>query len=72
MNYLTELIKDVTLETAQYSAETCSGEYAPDLSKVTKDNFLIIRRDFLNNVQHNGHRSHKDIILVLAYLGKFL
>lgn len=72
MNYLTELIKDVTLETAQFCAETCSGENAPDLSKVTHDNCLTLRNEFLKNVQFNGRKSHRDIILVLAYLGKFI
>lgn len=72
MNYLTELIKDVTIETAQFCATTCCGESAPNLADVTADNWLLVRNQFLSNVQYNGHRSHRDIMLVLAWFGKFL
>ena len=65
------LIREVTLDVAQMSADVCCGENAPDLSTVTKENWLFVRNEFLKNVSYNGGRSHNNIITVLAYLGKF-
>lgn len=56
---------------ANYSAEMCCGENAPNLNLLTKDNVLEVRRNFLLNVAYNGKDSNKHIIIVLQYMQQF-
>ena len=52
------------LEYAQKAADICSGVNAPNLSTLTEDNVLELRKQFLLNVAYNGKSSHKDIIRI--------
>lgn len=80
MNYTFEIIEGlqntsteipVTTQDAQYAAQLCSGENAPNLYNVTKDNWIQIRNQFLSNAAFNGAISHDSIILVLIWFKQF-
>jgi hypothetical protein len=61
----------VTREMADTSVVVCSGENGIDLDSVNQDNWVQKRNEFLSNVQHNGGRSHRDIIHVLIWFNRF-
>jgi hypothetical protein len=62
----------MTSRVAQNAANNCCGENSPQMSAITSDNVLEVRKHFLLNVAYNGKRSHNDIIKVLEYMTQFM
>ena len=55
------------------SATICIGDNGEDLiESLNADNVIHKRNAFLNNVSHNGARSHEHIIRVLQYMSRFI
>lgn len=55
------------------SAQICIGDNGEDfIMSINADNIIGKRNTFLNNVSHNGARSHDHIINVLQYMKKFI
>jgi hypothetical protein len=52
--------------------DLCCGENAFSLDAVNQDNWLAHRNRFLDNVRHNGGRSHDAIMIVLYWFRQFL
>ena len=66
------IMETPTLESAIESAIICSGESAPNLSLLTKDNVISNRNKWLVSLEWNGARSHKHIINVLNYMSSLI